>query len=74
MLDDTAVYTRDAAGAFTQKARFDAAGWHMADLNGLVLTTPGHEPWNYALQPDDGNNGSWTLDLAFKRSPPPIRR
>jgi hypothetical protein len=43
MLDDSAVYTPDTAGAFTRKAPFDAAGWHMADLNGLVLTTPGHE-------------------------------
>jgi hypothetical protein len=76
LLDDTAVYTRDATGAFTQRTPFDAAGWHMAELNGLVLTTPGHEPWNYALEPDadDPAGQRWTLDLAFKRSPPPIRR
>ncbi len=76
MLEDTAVYTPDAAGAFTRKATVDAGGWQMADLNGLVLTTPGHEPWDYSLQPDDGDPARqrWTLELAFKQSPPPIRR
>ena len=76
MLDATAVYTRDASGAFSNKAEVDAGGWRMADLNGLVLTTPGHEPWDYSLQPDEGDAAQrqWTLKLSFKRSPPPIRR
>ena len=76
MLDDTAVYTADAAGAFTRKATVDGDGWHMADLNGLVLTTRGHEPWEYSLQPGQGDPArqQWTLELAFKKSPPPIRR
>jgi hypothetical protein len=76
MLDGTAVYTRDATGAFTSKAHLDEGGWRMAELNGLVLTTPGHEPWDYSLQPDDGDPAQqkWTLKLSFKRSPPPIRR
>jgi hypothetical protein len=48
----------------------------MADLKSLVLTMPGHEPWDYFLEP--GAEGTtppkWTLRLAFKRWPPPIRR
>lgn len=70
------VYTRDDAGRFTRKARQENGGWVMADLRGLVLTTPGHEPWDYMLEPgpDGATPPKWTLRLAFKRWPAPIRR
>jgi hypothetical protein len=76
LLDGESVYTRDARGDFTRKASYDSDGWHVADLGSLVLTSPGHQAWNFMLQPDPSNAAgtSWTLDMAFKRSPPPLRR
>jgi len=70
------IYTRDEAGRFTRKARQQNGGWLMADLKGLVLTTPGHEPWDYMLEPgpDGATPAKWTLRLAFKRWPAPIKR
>jgi hypothetical protein len=71
-----AVYTRDDAGRFTQQARRKDGGWLMADLKGLALTTPGHDPWDFRLEPAvlESKPPRWTLRLAFKRSPPPVRR
>jgi len=72
-----ALWTRDARGNFTQKAKQDRDGWHLPELGGLVLSGgPGHDVWNFALRPDDTDpsRGRWTLDLAFKRHPAPIRR
>ena len=76
LLDGFSVYTRDARGAFTNKAKQDSGGWKMSDLGGLALTHPGHEPWNFMLQPDpaDPSHRRWTLRIAFKRSPEPVRR
>ena len=76
LLEGQKLWTRDASGSFTRQAKQDRAGWHMPELGGLVLTTPGHEPWNFALRPDetDPSRGRWTLDLAFKQHPAPIRR
>jgi hypothetical protein len=76
LLDGESIYTRDARGDFTRKASYDGDGWHVADLGNLVLTSPGHQAWNFMLQPDPSNpTGTlWTLDVAFKRSPPPVRR
>lgn len=76
LLDGVSVYTRDARGAFTNKARQDAGGWRMADLGGLALTNPGHEPWSAMLEPDpaDPAQRRWILRIAFKRSPAPVRR
>lgn len=70
------VYSRDAQGRFTVRARRENGGWFLPELKGLMLTKPGHEPWNTMLQPDPGDPSGkrWTLQLAFKRSPPPIRR
>jgi len=45
----------------------------MADLNGLVLTTPGYEPWDFLLQPDPASQ-NWSSRLAFKQWPPPMPR
>ena len=74
--DDSAVYTRDERGAFTHKAKQDKNGWTMADMGGLVLTMPGFEAWTFALDPDpaDPTQKRWTLKLAFKKAPPPVRR
>jgi len=76
LLEGTTLWTRDARGNFTRQAKQDRDGWHLPELGGLVLTVPGHEPWNFALRPDetDPARGRWTLDLAFKRHPAPIRR
>jgi hypothetical protein len=76
LLDDASIYSRDAEGDFTRKAEQDKDGWRIADLEGMVLTTPGHQPWDFMLQPDpsDATGKRWTLELAFKRSPPPVRR
>ena len=76
MLDGQAVYTRDAAGDFTIRARHDARGWWMTELAGMVLTTPGHELTGFQLQPDpdDPTGARWTLRLAYRRSPPPVER
>jgi hypothetical protein len=65
-----------ARGVFTRKAKQESGGWMMPDLGGLALTHPGHEPWNFMLEPDpaDPSNLRWTLRIAFKRSPEPIRR
>jgi len=48
----------------------------MKPLNGMMLTLPGHEPWDFALQPDasDPSGRRWTLKIAFKRSPAPVIR
>lgn len=76
MLDGFSVYTPDAQGRFTRRAREDASGWKMADLDGLILTGPGHAAWDSMLEPDPGGPAGkrWRLRIAFKRSPPPVRR
>jgi hypothetical protein len=76
LLDGFAVYTPDARGAFTRKAKQESGGWLMADLGGLVLTHPGYEPWNFMLEPDPAapSGRSWKLRIAFKMSPDPVRR
>ena len=76
LTDGLAVYTPDAAGRFTQEAKRVDGGWLMADLKGLALTTPGYEPWDFRLEPGGAETSSprWSLRLAFKRSPPPVRR
>jgi hypothetical protein len=76
LLDGFSVYTPDARGAFTRKAKQESGGWMMSDLGGLALTHPGHEPSNFMLEPDpaDPSNLRWRLRIAFKRSPDPVRR
>jgi hypothetical protein len=76
LLDPPAVYTPDAKGDFTNKAVQDSDGWHMPELSPMVLTMPGHEPWDFLLQPDpaDSSQKHWTLRIAFKRSPAPVIR
>jgi hypothetical protein len=76
LLDGTAIYTRDDSGAFTRQAKRDSNGWTIDGLGGLVLTAPGVEPWDFALDPvgNDMNAKRWTLKLGFKKSPAPVRR
>jgi hypothetical protein len=76
LLDHTAIWTRDAKGNFTVEATHDRDGWHFPELGKLVLTAAGYDTENFALRPDDSDSSGtrWTLDLAFKRHPPPIRR
>lgn len=73
LLGEFAVYTRDDRGRFARKAERRGSDWVMADLQGLVATTPGYEPWNFSLQPDPTRK-RWTFQLAFKRFPPAERR
>lgn len=74
--DDFRIYTADAHGAFALPATRVGTDWVMPELHGMVLTTPGYETWDHALSPDasDPTGRRWTLKLAFKRFPPPIRR
>jgi hypothetical protein len=69
------LYSRDEAGRFTREARRSADGWLIADLKGLVLSALGYDAWQNMLDPgDDPKSSHWTLKLAFKQSPPPVRR
>jgi hypothetical protein len=76
LVEGFSVYTRDARGHFTTSAKHDGRAWMMADLGGFALTHPGHEPGTVMLQPDpaDPANRRWTLWIAFKRAPAPVRR
>jgi hypothetical protein len=76
MLDDFSVFSADSQGRYVRKAKQQGRDWLMADLGGLALTGPGHEPWNFMLKPQDGDATAkrWTLVLAFKRAPEPVRR
>jgi len=73
MLGEVAIYSRDEQGRFTRKAERKGKDWIIPDLRGLVFTTPGYEPWNFALQADPSAK-RWQLNLAFKKFPPPLRR
>jgi hypothetical protein len=73
MLGEVAIYSRDGQGRFTRKAERKGSDWIIADLRGLVATTPGYEPWNFALEADPSGK-RWQLKLAFKKFPPPVRR
>ena len=76
VVEGLSVYTRDARGAFTNKAGRDAGGWVMADLRGLALTHPGHEPGSIVLEPEPAGPSEqrWVLRLTFKKAPAPVRR
>ena len=73
LLDRVAIYSADADGRFTREAETVGQDWKIADLGGLLLTNPGHQPQDYFLAPALPGPG-WTLKLAFTRYPPPIRR
>ena len=76
VLDDFSVYTPDAQARYTHKAKQDGNGWTMPELAPLVLTHAGYEPWDYLLDADPGDptGRRWTLRIAFKQRPPPVRR
>ena len=76
LVEGLSVYTRDARGAFTNKAARDAGGWVMADLGGLALTHPGHEPGSIVLEPEGAGPSEqrWALRMTLKKSPAPVRR
>jgi len=72
--DGLAIYAPDAQGRFVEKAVATDDGWQIAGLGGLIMTGPGLDVWNLTLQPDERSPARWTLDLAFRRAPPPVRR
>lgn len=74
--DGVGVYTPDADGRFTHKAEYDGKAWKMRDLKGLFLTHPGYDLGDFMLAPDAGDPSGkqWTLNLTFRKSPPPVRR
>ena len=76
MTEGLSVYTPDERGRFVHKAEYDGHGWKMRDLKGLMLTHPGYDLGDFTLVPDpaDTTGKRWTLKLAFKKSPPPVRR
>jgi len=68
------VYTPDVQGRFTvSPERTFEGGWKFKELGGLIVSGPGYQPWDYTLG-HDGRNENWTLKLALKKSPPPMRR
>ena len=71
MLDNFAVYTRDQQGNFTREIPSDAKGFLPPELGGLALSGPGYQPFDFLL---DRDQNRWKLRLAFKKSPPPVRR
>ena len=71
MLDNFAVYMRDARGNFTREIPSSANGFLPPELNGLALSGPGYQVCDYLL---DRDHNRWKLRLAFKKSPPPVRR
>jgi hypothetical protein len=73
LLGEFAVYTRDDRGRFARKAERRGNDWVIPDLGGLVATSSGYEPWNFALQPDPTRK-RWTLQLGLKKFPPAERR
>ena len=74
MSEGLRVFTRDAQGRFTQSALHDESGWHMADLDGLSLTTPGNELSDFSLDRQDRSADAWTLSLTFRRLPDAVLR
>jgi hypothetical protein len=70
----SSLYSRDGQGRFSRKASYDGRAWKIADLNGMPLTTAGHDVYDFRLQPKAGATNAWTLKLAFKRHPEPVRR
>ena len=76
MSDGMNVYTPDARGRFVHKGEYDGKAWKLRDLKGLMLTHPGYDIGNFTFEPDaaDASGKRWTLKLAFRKSPPPVRR
>ncbi len=74
MFEGVSVYNRDSQGRFSRRATNQGHDWHMPDLTGLVLTSPGHEVFDYLLDEKPGVPDAWTLRLAFKKYPEPVRR
>jgi len=76
LMDHVEIYSRDQSGNFTVKAQATDEGWKIADLGGLMLTSPGHDIWRQSFGPDenDPEKKGWTFNLAFRRSPEPVMR
>jgi hypothetical protein len=63
--DAFAIYSGDERGRFVRKA-FDGAARKIADLDGMLLTTPGYVVASAVLQPVAG--GDQTLDAGARVS------
>ena len=76
MSDGVNVYTPDARGRCLHKGEYDGKAWKLRDLKGLMLTHSGYDIGDFALEPDDADASGkrWILKLAFRKSPPPVRR
>ena len=75
LLDGYHVYSRDDAGGFTQLAQQTNDGWKMPEYKGLIVGGPGFAVANFLLvrpDPEAKNPANWTLDIAFKKYPPPV--
>ena len=73
MQDPFSVYTPDAQGNFTDQPEMINGDWKFKELKGLMVTGPGYQPYGVMLSHDD-KGGNWTLELAFRKSPPPVMR
>jgi hypothetical protein len=79
MLEGYDVFTKDTKGHFTGKAELVGGNWKIADLNGLILTgatLPGYDTADFKFDRDshDAAGKKYTLNLWFRRHPPPVRR
>ena len=70
--DFTDVYLPDAHGRFTNAV--PSTGLTIPNSGGLVLSGIAYQTWDHMLGPVDEAKTHWKLKLAFKRSPPPVRR
>jgi hypothetical protein len=64
-LDDFRIYARGADGRFDREV-------HRQNDDGTIVAALAYEVTDYNLAPGDAP-GAWTLDLAFKRLPEPVR-
>jgi hypothetical protein len=70
--DFTDVYLPDSQGRFTKAVPRE--GMAVPNSGGLILSGMGYQTWDHQLLPVDDAKTQWKLKLAFKRSPPPVRR
>jgi hypothetical protein len=70
--DFTDVYLPDAHGRFTNA--LPQPGMTIPNSGGLILSGIGYQTWEHQLSPADEARTHWSLKLALKRLPPPVRR
>ncbi len=78
--DINAVYTRDAQGRFTVRAKPGPSapnmpgGLIMPELGGMVLSGPGYKAADFFLIPQNQDRRRWKVRLWLQRKPAPVWR